>query len=157
MKLLSHVRLFVTPWTGAYQAPPSMGFSRQEYWSGLPFPSPGDLPNPGTEPGSPALQADALPSEPPGEGLWGYHQMHKLGGGGGQEALFWWKYRLAHMRYFPLHTWTSQQEEKIVNQALKFPSWISLRGGIKKKDTKVRHYEVKNHQTNRTWCLNRNR
>ena len=53
------------PWTVAYQAPPSMGFSRQECWSGLPFPSPGDLPNPGIEPGSPALQADALPSEPP--------------------------------------------------------------------------------------------
>ena len=60
-------RLFVTPWTVAYQAPSSMGFSRQEYWSGLPFPSPGDLPNPGTEPGSPALQTDALPSEPPGK------------------------------------------------------------------------------------------
>ena len=66
LKLLSHVRLFATPWTVAYQAPPSVGFSRQEYWSGLPFPSPGDLPNPGIEPGSPALQADALPSEPPG-------------------------------------------------------------------------------------------
>ena len=51
-------------WTVAYQAPPSMGFSRQEYWSGLPLPSPGDLPNPGTEPGSPALQADSLPFEP---------------------------------------------------------------------------------------------
>ena len=49
-----------TPWTVAHQAPLSMGFSRQEYWSGLPFPSPGDLPNPGIEPGSPALQADAL-------------------------------------------------------------------------------------------------
>ena len=47
------------------QAPLSMGFSKQEYWSGLPFPSPGDLPDPGTEPGSPALQADSLPSEPP--------------------------------------------------------------------------------------------
>ena len=56
----------VTPWTVACQAPPSMGFSRQEYWSGLPFPSPGDLPNPGVEPRSPALQADALTSEPPG-------------------------------------------------------------------------------------------
>ena len=50
-------------------APPSMEFSRQEYWSGLPFPSPGDLPNPGIEPGSAALRADALPSEPPGSGL----------------------------------------------------------------------------------------
>ena len=64
MKLLSRVRRFVTPWTVAHQAPSSMGFSRQEYWSGLPFPSPGDLPNPGIEPRSPALQADALTSEP---------------------------------------------------------------------------------------------
>ena len=55
LKSLSHVQLFVTPWTGAYQAPPSMEFSRQEYWSGLPFPSPGDLPNPGIKPGSPAM------------------------------------------------------------------------------------------------------
>ena len=67
VKLLSHVRLFATPWTVACQAPLSMGFSRQEYWSGLPFPSPGDLPNPGIEPGFPALQADALSSEPPGK------------------------------------------------------------------------------------------
>ena len=69
VKLLSSVRLFVTPWTIAHQAPPSMEFSRQEYWSGLPFPSPGDLSNPGIEPGSPALQADTLPSEPPGFNL----------------------------------------------------------------------------------------
>ena len=54
VKSLNHVRLFATPWTIAYQAPLSMGFSRQEYWSGSPFPSPGDLPNPGTEPGIPA-------------------------------------------------------------------------------------------------------
>ena len=54
-----------TPWTAGPQAPPSMGFSRQEYWSGLPFPSPGDLPNPGTEPRSPALLADSSPSKPP--------------------------------------------------------------------------------------------
>ena len=67
VKSLSRVRLFATPWTVAYQAPQSMGFSRQEYWSGLPFPSPWDLPNPGIKPGSPALQADALPSEPPGK------------------------------------------------------------------------------------------
>ena len=51
----------------AYHAPPSRGFSRQEYWSGLPFPSPEDLPDPGIEPGSSALSADALPSEPPGK------------------------------------------------------------------------------------------
>ena len=55
------------PWTAAHQAPQSMGFSRQEDWSGLPFPSPGDLPDPGIEPGSPALEADALTSEPAGK------------------------------------------------------------------------------------------
>ena len=54
-------------WTLAHQAPPSMGFSRQEYWSGLPFPSPGDLPDPGIEARSPTLQADALTSVPPGK------------------------------------------------------------------------------------------
>ena len=67
VKLLSHVRLFAIPWTVTYQAPRSMGFSRQEYWSGLPFPSQGDLPNPGIEPASPALQTDVLPSETPGK------------------------------------------------------------------------------------------
>ena len=78
MKSLSHVRLFAIPWTLAYQAPLSMEFSRQEYWSGLPFPSPGDLPDPGMEPGSPTwqadpsrprdgAQADALPPEPAGK------------------------------------------------------------------------------------------
>ena len=55
VKLLSHVQLFATPWTVAYQDPPSLGFSRKEYWGGLPFPSPGDLPNPGIKPGPPAL------------------------------------------------------------------------------------------------------
>ena len=54
-----------TPWPVAYQVSPSTGFSRQEYWSGLPFPSPGDLSNTGIKPRSPALQADALQSEPP--------------------------------------------------------------------------------------------
>ena len=58
------VRLFATPWTKACQAPMSLEFSRQEYWSGLPFPSLGDLPDPGIEPGSPALHADSLLSEP---------------------------------------------------------------------------------------------
>src|SRR5574337_1098638 len=58
---------FVTPWTVACQAPLSMELSRQEYWSGLPFPPPGDLPDPGIKPGSPALQADSLPSKPPGK------------------------------------------------------------------------------------------
>ena len=83
VKLLSRVRLFATPWTVAYQASPT-GFSRQEYWSGLPFLSPEDLPHPGIEPGSPALQADALPSEPPGKSYiqfssvqWHTHQHHE--------------------------------------------------------------------------------
>ena len=67
-KSLSRVWLLATPLV-AYQAPQSMEFSRQEYWSGLPFPSPGDLPNSGIEPRSPMLQADALPSEPPGKPL----------------------------------------------------------------------------------------
>ena len=58
---------FVTPWTVACQAPLSMRFSRQEYWSGFPFPSPGHLPDPGLKPESPALQADSFSSEPPGK------------------------------------------------------------------------------------------
>ena len=66
VKSLSRVRLFATLWIVARQGPPSMGFSRQEYWSGQPFPSPGDLPDPGIELWSPAVQADALTSEPPG-------------------------------------------------------------------------------------------
>ena len=65
--LLSHVRLFATPWMVAYQDPQSKGFFRQEYWSGFPFPSPGDLPHPGSESGSLAMKADALPSELPGK------------------------------------------------------------------------------------------
>ena len=67
VKSLSSVQLFASPWTVAYQAPQSMEFSRQEYWSGLPFLSLGDLPKPGIEPESPALKTDALPSEPPGK------------------------------------------------------------------------------------------
>ena len=65
VKSPSHVRLFAIPQTVVYQASLSMGFSRQEYWRGLPFPSPGDLPDPGIKPRSLALQADTLPSEPP--------------------------------------------------------------------------------------------
>ena len=65
--LVAHfVQLLATPQTVACHAPLSVEFSRQEYWSGLPFPSPGDLPDSGIEPGSPALQVDSLPSEPPG-------------------------------------------------------------------------------------------
>ena len=109
-KSLSCVWLFVTPWTVACQAPLSMGLSRQEYWSGLPFPSPGDLSNPGIEPGSSALQADSLPPEPPGK-LQGQKSLiicyDKLGknqcsnffrtligtlhGSFTQKQMFWWK------------------------------------------------------------------
>ena len=64
VELLSCVWLFVTPWTVVRQASLSLGFSRQEYWSGLPFPSPRDFPDPGIEAGSPALHADSVPSEP---------------------------------------------------------------------------------------------
>ena len=67
VKLLSCIQLFATPWIVAHQAPWSMGFSRQAYCSGLPFPSPGDRPNPGIEARSPTSQAEALPSEPPGK------------------------------------------------------------------------------------------
>ena len=73
VKSLSRVQLFATPWTVAHQAPPSMEFPRQEYWNGLPFPSPGDLPDPEIELRSPVMQADAffffffLPYEPPGK------------------------------------------------------------------------------------------
>ena len=70
VKLLSRVQLFATPWTVAYRVPPSMGFSRQEYWSGLPFPSSDDLPEPGIEPTSPAayaLAGEFFTTEPPGK------------------------------------------------------------------------------------------
>ena len=72
VKWLSRVRLFATLWTVAHQGPPSMGFSRQEYWSELPFPSPGDLPDPWIKLSSPTLQADALTSEPPGKPIYVY-------------------------------------------------------------------------------------
>ena len=75
VKSLVHVLLFVTLWTVAYQAPPSMGFSRQEYWLGLPFPSPEDLPDPGIKPRSPALEADTLTSQLTGKPLWYIYTM----------------------------------------------------------------------------------
>ena len=67
LSCFSHIWLFATPWTVDHQVPLSSGFSRQEYWSGLPFPSPGDLPDPWIKPSSPALQADSLLSESPGK------------------------------------------------------------------------------------------
>ena len=93
VKSLSRVRLFETPWIIAPQAPRSMGFFRQEYWSGLPFPFPGDLPDPGIEPRSPALQADAQVSRIAGRrfNLWATREATKLEGKVfflGQQRLF---------------------------------------------------------------------
>ena len=70
VKSLSRVQLFATPWTVAYQAPLSIGFSRQEYWNGLPFPSPEELSDPGIKPGSSSLQAGSLLSELQGRSLY---------------------------------------------------------------------------------------
>ena len=84
--LLSRVQLFVTPWTLAYQALSSIGFSRQECWSELPFPSPEALLDPGIERRSPAMQADALPSEPSVWGGWGWWESGKQPGGVGGGA-----------------------------------------------------------------------
>ena len=75
VKSISCVQLFSLLWAVTHQAPLSMGFSRQEYWSGLPFPSPGDLTDPGIKLRSPALQVDSLPSEPPGKQA---HYLHFL-------------------------------------------------------------------------------
>ena len=93
---VNHVWLFVTPWTVVRQTPLSMEFSRQEYWSGLPCPSPGDLPQPGMEPGSPALQADSLPSEPPGKPLCWRKENLVIKGIGGTAS-----------RLLPEGTWTT--------------------------------------------------
>ena len=93
VKSLSRVRLFATQWSVAYQAPQSMGFSRQEYWSGVPFPSPGDLPDPGIEPGAPALQIDTLPSEPSGKpkntGVGSYFLLQRIFLAPGEDPLHW--------------------------------------------------------------------
>jgi len=78
VKLLSRVRLFVTPWTVARQAPLFMRFSRQEYWSGLPFPSPRYLPNTGIEPRSPALQADFTVWATREAWMWDYNKFDLL-------------------------------------------------------------------------------
>ena len=72
LSCFSHVQLFATPWTRARQAPLSMEFSRQEYWSGFPSPPPGDLPNPGIKPVSPALEGGFLPLAPRGKPKYSY-------------------------------------------------------------------------------------
>ena len=128
VKSLSRVQLFETPWTVAYQPPPSMEFSRQECWSGLPFPSPGDLPDPGIEPGSPALQADVLPSEPPGKpwkhtkGLtkvkekWGLWKDQKVG------RFWWWDSKPLHVGASWFGSSSSSQSPHPPWSKLRFPS-----------------------------------
>ena len=91
-----------TPWTVARQAPLSMGFSRQEYWSGLPFPSPGDLPNSVIEPRSPALQADSLPAE-----LWGSTGIARKAANEVQEPEAWWADELVCRRLIWFQNWKS--------------------------------------------------
>ena len=98
--MLSCVWLFVTPWTEAYYSS-DHGILQQEYWSGLPFPSPGDLLDPGVEPRSPALQADCLPSEPPGKPPNPYMLLIEIPiedcGRRGQWSILW------HIQYFWLY------------------------------------------------------
>ena len=100
VKSLSRVWPSATSWTVVYKAPPSMGFSRQEHWSGLPFPSPGGLPDPGIEPGCPALEADALTSEPPGKPLHMYYLLLVCFlpldsvAPATKAGIFWWLYTL---------------------------------------------------------------
>ncbi|KAI4548985.1 hypothetical protein MG293_001315 [Ovis ammon polii] len=106
-----------------YQAPPSMGFSRQAYWSGLPFPSPGDLPDPGIEPGSPTLEADALNSEPPGKPMYLGPQ----------------NFRLQH--YFPVSTdftkMPSQMEHAMETMMFTFHKFAGDKGYLTKEDLRV--------------------
>ena len=99
----------VTPWAVACQAPLSMGFSRQEYWSGLPFPSPGDLPDPGIEPGSPALQADSLPTE-----LWGKPLTKGL--------------KLCKFSGFQIHPFGILSSNEISLETLTFPWVMTIQG-----------------------------
>ena len=117
VKSLSRVRLFVTPWTVARQAPLSMGFCSQEYWSGLPFPSPGDLPDPGIKPGSPTLEANALTSEPPGKPAQS-HRKHQ----------FWWRrkgvysWQVSHI--FPW-CWRPLTETIVFSETYSLKLWLS--------------------------------
>ena len=97
---LSHVQLFATPWTVAHQAPLSTGFSRQEYWSGLPFPSPGDLPDPGIQPtslASPALVGGFCTTEPPAHKS--IHILQEYKQKGNLNALEWWVFERRQMKY----------------------------------------------------------
>ena len=116
VKSLSCIRLFATLWTVALQASPSMGFSQQEFWSGLPFPSPGDLSDPAVEPASPALQAGTLLSEPLGK-PWSHH---------------YWSYQFMSNRWGnngnsdqPIFSWAPQSLQT-VSAAMKFKRHLLL-------------------------------
>ena len=117
---------YTTPRTVAYQAPLSIGFSRQEYWSGLPFASPGDLPNPGIEPRSPALQADALSSEPPGKPMTNLDSILKS-----RDTTLPTKVRLVKAMVFPLvvygcESWTVKKAEHRRTDAFELWCWRGL-------------------------------
>ena len=121
VKSISRVRPFVTPWTVAHQAPQSMEFSRQEYWSGLPFPFPGDLPNPGIEPRSPALQADALPLEPPGKPQIDWETVETVSDfifGGLQNHCRWWLQPWNYKMLIPWKESYDQPRQHIQKQRL---------------------------------------
>ena len=108
---LSHVWLFATPWTVAHQAPLSMGFSRQEYWSGLPFHFPGDLSNLGIEPRSPTFQAGSLPSEPPGKPVTLYKRLsNKL-----------WAWHFVLFFYLSKILWAFYEHNDYLNLGMAFP------------------------------------
>ena len=110
----NHVRFFVTPWTVACQAPLSMGFSRQEYWSGLPCPTPGDLPDPGIKPvslASPALAGGFFTTEPPGK----HHALQSLS----RVQLFVTPWTAAHQAPLSINnSWSVLKLKFIINQIL---------------------------------------
>ena len=107
------------PWTVAHQAPPSMGFSRQEYWIGLPFPSPGDLPDPGIEPRSPTLQADALTSAPPGKPLYAEYIIRNAGEEEVQAGIKIAGRNINKLRYADDTTLMAESEEELKSLMMK--------------------------------------
>ena len=128
-QLLSHVPFFVTSWTVACKAPLSMAFSRQEYWSGFPFPPPGDLPNPGiepTSPASPALQVDSLPRSHLGSPSWLYHNTK-------QSVCFVWLFfgLFLEVRYLCQECRRVKDEETSLSLWSKYPSWLRLLDSLK--------------------------
>ena len=153
LKSLSHVQLFGTPWTVAYQAPPSMRFSRQEHWSGLPLPSPGDLPNPGIESGSPIVQADALPSKPPGKSeyiMWnaGLDEAHAGSKTAGRN--------INNLRYADDTTLMAESKEKLKSLLMKV-KWGESKSWLKTQHSKKEDHGIWSHHFMADrWGNNRN-